>query len=218
MARHIAGIVTLFIAFALSFLVSLSLPHVRVFDIVRTSVDGSNFSDVGSGAASQIRLGIWGYCIEAAGNGDWNCVNTGYAYSLDISDQNIGSSWTRGLVIHPIATAILFIAFVLGCFQSLFILLLASLAALLGSTLTLIAFACDIALFVRFKSRIGNIDNVNEDTDPGPAFWMTLVSLVLAFVGAFLVFLGRRRDTVRRGDAYPMRQPWYHKFTRRNKY
>jgi len=47
------------------------------------------------------------YCYETTKNSNTFCDKTGQAYSLMISGGSnssvtIGSSWTRGLVIHPV--------------------------------------------------------------------------------------------------------------------
>lgn len=103
----------------------------------------------------------------------------GYAYSTDVGGKTTGASWTRGLIIHPIATIVIFLAFLLSFSTHLTVLLVASLFSFLGALFTLIVFAIDIALFVRVKAQMHDIGG---STKPGPAFWMTLVVCIIFIV------------------------------------
>jgi hypothetical protein len=216
MARHhlIPGAVLLGICFILSLLVSISVPYVRAFDIVRTTFGTAGGVGTDNDHAVAFRWGIWGDCAQLAQSGDWSCTSTGYAYDTVIGGQDVGKSWTRGLVIHPIATAVILIAWCLSFSTHLTVTLVASLVSFLGALFTLIVFAIDIALFVRVKAKMNNIGG---HTTPGPAFWMTLVTLVLLTIAGCIVCFGRRR--AKGTEAYTMetKRPWYHKF-RRNRY
>jgi len=215
MARHhlIPGAILLGICFILSILVSISLPYVHVFDIVRSTFGTAGGVDTNNIHVVAFRWGIWGDCGQLAQSGDWECTSTGYAYSTNVGGQVIGSSWTRGLIIHPIAAAIILLALALSLSTHLTVTLVASLLSFLGALLTLIAFAIDIALFANVKSKMNSIGG---HTNPGPAFWMTLVVLVLVTVSGCIVCFGRRRARAT-NDAYVMgsKRPWYHKFMRR---
>lgn len=136
----------------------------------------------------------------------------GYAYQATVGGYTVGSSWTRGLVIHPIAAAVILVALLLSFSTHLTVVLVASLVSFLGCLMTLIVFAIDIALFAYVKGQMGNIGG---STMPGPAFWMTLVVLVLTAVAGCIVCFGRRRARVKdEGYTIDTRRPWYHKFRR----
>lgn len=212
MARHhlIPGAITLGICLVLSILISISVPYVRDFDIVRTTFGTSTTTGLSNDQTTELRWGIWGVCSHLAQSGDWSCVSTGYAYQTTVGGYTIGSSWTRGLVIHPIAAAVIFVAFVLSFSTHLTVVLFASLVSFLGCLMTLIVFAIDIALFAYVK---GQMNNIGGSTTPGPAFWMTLVVLVLTAVAGCIVCFGRRRAKGKAG-AYDTRRPWYNKFRR----
>jgi len=216
MRRHcIPGASILAVAFILSLLTALSLPYVLPFDIARVTFQG-NAAKATNDDASEARLGIWGYCYEAARSGQWVCINTGHAYSFSIGGVTIGSSWTRGLLIHPIATAVTFAALVMSLIPSVFIMLLGALTSWLAALLTLIAFFCDIALFAYFKNKMNDINGAQPDTKPGPGFWMTFVTFfVLCFAGCAVLF-GRKKERYIRGDDYVVnaKRPFYHKFRR----
>jgi len=215
----IPGATLLFIAFLLSLLTALSLPFIREFDFARVTFQG-NTAKASSGDASEARLGIWGYCYEAAKSGEWLCVNTGYAYSFTIQSSTgsvvIGSSWTRGLVIHPIATIVTFVALVMSLVPNVFAMLLGALTSWLAALLTLIAFFCDIALFAYFKSKMNDISDAQPSTNPGPGFWMTFVTFFLLCFAGCAVLVGRKKERHLRGDDYVVstRRPFYHKWRR----
>ncbi|KAF8642922.1 hypothetical protein AX16_009310 [Volvariella volvacea WC 439] len=202
----IPGVVILFCAFVLSFLVSVSLPYLPALDITRIRL-ASGFVADGDGGVTQYRFGIWSACWYDT-NETRTCLRTGHGYVVALQDAQrtasvvIGSSWTRGLAIHPVATAVTFIALLLSFSSNLTVTLFASLASFLAAFLTLLAFACDIALFAYVKHQVGKLPNVNVDTIPAPAFWMTLVVFILLLIAGCTVCFGRRRE--RMADAsYP---------------
>jgi hypothetical protein len=117
-------------------------------------------------------------------------------------------------VIHPIATAIILIAWLLSFSDHLTVMLMSSLFSFLGALFTLIVFAIDIALFANIRAKM---DNIGGKVNPGPAFWMTLVVLVLTNVAGCVVCFGRRRKTDSGEYKIETKKPWYHKF-RRNRY
>jgi len=206
----------LFFAFILSLLTALSLPYVREFDFVRVTFQGNATSANNNEAASQARLGIWGYCYEAAKSGEWVCHNPGSSYSIIVGSVTIGSSWTRGLLIHPVATVATFAAFVMSLIPNVAIMLFGAFTSWLAAFLTLIAFFCDIALFAYFKNKMNEISGANPNTNPGPAFWMTFVTFFLLCFAGCAVLFGRKKERYLRGDGYAVktRRPFYHKFRR----
>lgn len=193
-AYCIPGVFFLFCAFVLLFLVSVSLPHLEAMDITRVHATGQFAS--GSQAITQLRLGIWGYCIEE--NSGFTCNDTGHGYSLTLQNTEgaqvtIGSSWTRGLAIHPVAAGVTLIALAMSFSQHITVTLVSSLVSFLAALLTLIAFAIDIALYAYFKNQMGNLIS-DESTITGPGFWLTFVSLILLLLAGCTVCFGRRRD------------------------
>jgi len=201
-AHCIPGAALLGVACLLSLLTAISLPSVRDFDITRVTFQG-NIALASDGDASEARLGIWGYCYEAAKSGEWHCMNTGHGYSFGaqsyIGSVIIGSSWTRGLFIHPIATFFTFVALVMSLVPNVFIMLLGALTSWLAAFLTLLAFFCDIALFAYFKGKMNDISNGQFSTSPGPAFWMTFLTFFLLCFAGCAVLVGRKKE---RGDDY----------------
>ncbi|KAJ7635496.1 hypothetical protein DFH06DRAFT_675535 [Mycena polygramma] len=115
-AFYLSGMAFLFCALVLSFLSSISLPYLPALDFTRVKFAKGFFS--GSDTLQEVRWGIWGPCVYD-GNDHRTCVHTGHGYTipirtLDGQEVDIGASWTRGLAIHPVATAVVAIAFGLG--------------------------------------------------------------------------------------------------------
>jgi len=126
-------------------------------------------------------------------------MKSGYAYDVTVNSPNVaeavtvGASWTRGLVVTPVATAVTLIALCLSLSTNLFVMLLASLTSFLAAALNLISFFIQIALFARVKDKMGDLD-VDANTKPGPGFWLVFASLILCLLAGCTVCFGRRRD------------------------
>ncbi|KAK0478849.1 hypothetical protein IW261DRAFT_1481227 [Armillaria novae-zelandiae] len=167
----IPGIIFLFCAFVLSFLTSISLPYLTGLDIARTTV--VNAGRVGGEGVKQIRTDNARTCEDAS---------HGYTLFIQNSDRtetvDIGSSWTRGLAVHP-RLHVTFIALLMSFSQHVTVTLLASITSFLAAFLTLIAFACDIALLVYLKHQVNKLNDLDPSTKGGPGFWLTFVSLIL---------------------------------------
>ncbi|KAJ6614679.1 hypothetical protein B0H10DRAFT_2044334 [Mycena sp. CBHHK59/15] len=203
----IPGIIFLLCALALSIIVSISLPFLPAVDFVRVTF-GSGVATSGQGM-TELRLGIWAPCFYDT-DGARTCLSAGHGYSFSISNQQktadviIGSSWTRGLAVHPVATAVTFIAFVMSFSTHHLVTLLASLTSFLAALLTLIAFAIDIALYAFVHHEIGKLPDVRGKTTTSAAFWMTFVSLILLLLAGCTVCFGRRKDRMSGAASYPM--------------
>jgi len=211
MRRCAPAVPILFCALVLSFLVSISVPYIIDFDAVRVIFGGTGATSTSSGgpvgAVNQIRLGIWGYCSRGVANGKTDCVHNGLAYSILVDGANgvsetIKPSWTRGLVMSPVATGFIFLAFVLSFSEHLGLLLIASLLSFMGALCTIIWMAIDIALFLYVRNKVKKL-GVTQNTNFGDGFWMSLAVLILTLVAGLLVCLGRRRErTNLRADNY----------------
>ncbi|KAL0952788.1 hypothetical protein HGRIS_007013 [Hohenbuehelia grisea] len=172
------------------------------------------------------QLGVWAHCAYDE-NGTRTCSKAQTGYTINIasstnrqSEVTIGSSWTRGLAVHPLATAVTFIAFLLSFSTHRAVTLVSSLVCFLAALLTLIAFAIDIALFVYVRHQAKKVDGLEPDTDAGTGFWLTFVTLILLLISGCTVCLGRRRDRMAGATpaAYPVetdkpkKQPFWARF------
>ena len=109
-------------------------------------------------------------------------------FSSGSSSVTIGSSWTRGLAVHPVgmdsltfaeyylanfkwspsATGVIFIALLLSLSSHITVTLLASIVSFLAALITLIAFAIDIALFAFVKHEMKKLTGVRSNTNTAP--------------------------------------------------
>ncbi|TFK97840.1 hypothetical protein BDV98DRAFT_573886 [Pterulicium gracile] len=208
----IPGVAILVIALFLSAIVSVSLPLFSAMDIVRVTAEGSPTSDAQNGLGKQNRFGIWGVCSFTHGD-DSECKRLGLGYEgvvgtirLDDGSRDLftlRSSWTRGLVMHPIATAAIGVATGLSFSSNVAHLLLASFATFFAALMTLIAFAIDIALLAYLNHKMDD-DGVIE-VSGGPGFWLTFTTLILLLVGGCTVCFGHKKASGRDTNAgFPM--------------
>ncbi|KAK1216735.1 hypothetical protein PQX77_020622 [Marasmius sp. AFHP31] len=217
----IPGIIFLLCATVLSFLVSISLPFLPALDVARTHF--AETAIVNGQSINELRFGVWAPCTYSR-NDDRICANAHHGYSVSISNENkdssvnIGSGWTRGLAIHPVATAVTFIALLLSFSTHVTVTLISSIVSFLAALLTLIAFAVDIALYAFLKHEAKKVNNVRADTKTAPGFWLTFVSLILLLLAGCTVCFGRRKDRMAGANAYPMTEkkaPFWQRFRRR---
>ncbi|KAG5730251.1 hypothetical protein E4T56_gene10570 [Termitomyces sp. T112] len=209
----IPGVLFIFVALVLLFLSSISLPYLPALDVARTKF-GTEVLDSGAQGMTELRLGVWAYCYYDQ-DLDRTCTTATPAYQVAISNAAktasviIGSSWTRGLAVHPVAAGVAFVAFLLSLSTHHVVTLVASLFAFLASALALIAFAIDIALFVFLRHQVDILPNIDAKTTIGVGFWLTFVSFLLLILGGATVCLGRRHRQKRTDGAatYPIMTP-----------
>ncbi|PPR00269.1 hypothetical protein CVT26_009021 [Gymnopilus dilepis] len=223
----IPGVVFLFCALVLSFLVSVSLPFLPALDIVRThfgdTQDIQQFVTNSTGI-EEVRadLGSRSACYYDP-KGDRTCLPTGHAYSFEIHNQKqsvtalVDPSWTRGLAVHPVATGVTFLALLFSLSTHITVTLIASLLSFLAALLTLIAFAIDIALLGLTRHEMNKLA-VGAHTITAPGFWMTFVSLILLLLAGCTVCFGRRRARMSGATttSYPMKSGGFFSRFRRN--
>ncbi|KAF5391954.1 hypothetical protein D9757_003233 [Collybiopsis confluens] len=204
----IPGIIFLFCAFILSILTSISLPFLPALDIARAHLNGNAL--INGDTVNQVRFGSTDRAACTYKNDDSRiCTDANHGYSVPISDTNrdanviISGSWTRGLAVHPVATAVTFIALLFSFSSHVTVTLVASILSFLAALLTLIAFAIDIALYAFLHHEVGKIPALQASTNPAPGFWLTFVSLILLLLAGCTVCFGRRRDRMAGASAYP---------------
>ncbi|KDR69386.1 hypothetical protein GALMADRAFT_282605 [Galerina marginata CBS 339.88] len=198
------GIIFLGCAFVLSFLVSISLPFLSAMDIVRI-----HFGDDNQRALfgfTEIRLGIWTACPYDVSN-HRECLKTGHGYAFQVINlvggqrETVSAAWTRGLAVHPVATAVTLGALVLALTNHT---LAASLVSFLAALLTLIAFAIDIALFALVAHAMDKL-KLGSNTNTAPGFWMTFVTVILLLLAGCTVCFRHRKENMSASASYPMK-------------
>ncbi|CAP72707.1 uncharacterized protein PODANS_2_1380 [Podospora anserina S mat+] len=115
------------------------------------------------------------------------------------SDNSVRTSraLTKAMVLHPIAAAFNFIAFILALGAGMVGSLLASLVAVLAFIITAVTCIIDFVLFGIVRSNLSNGWDSDDEDSLGlqvervyydNAAWMTLAAAVLSLVGAVVVF------------------------------
>lgn len=195
---QIPGVFLLFCAFVLTLITSISLPYLPTLDIIRTYF-GDRQVTIANEPSDQLRMGVWTYCHYIL-NGDRQCPNTGYAYSVlafDVTtmrDISISSSWTRGLAVHPVTAIVTIVALVFSLVPRTFPILVACVLAFISVLLCFIAFLIDVALFAYAKNQFSG----NAIT--GPGLWVNFAAMIVAGVASCSLFIGSRLK--RAGDEH----------------
>jgi len=107
----------------------------------------------------------------------------------DFSDyaRDTTRTLTKVMILHPIATGITFIAFVLALSAGVVGSFLASLVALLAFVITVVVLVTDFVLFSIIRSNV-NDDNVGSEAFYSTAMWTLLAAAVCTLLGTVVVF------------------------------
>lgn len=110
---------------------------------------------------------------------------------------------TRVMVLHPVATGLCFIAFLLCVFTGIVGAFLASIVSLLAFIVTVVAMICDFVTFSIIKHDVN--DHGFSTARWGPGIWLMLVSAIFTLFAAGIVFIScccarKRKDTDRQKE------------------
>jgi len=191
------GIFFLVAAFVLLVIVSVSLPTFSAVDIVRTNFNTAPGSSSTSSTINQLRLGIWGYCVNLAKDGTRECIHTGHAYKATFLSSTgavkaVGTGSTRGLPAHVAAAIVTLFALLFAISNHLTLMLVSSLLCFVAALITLIAFGIDIGLLISVKH---TMNDLSGHTVTAPGFWMTFVSIILLLLAGLTVCFRRKRSS-----------------------
>ncbi|KAF0329124.1 pH-response regulator [Colletotrichum asianum] len=215
---HHFGTFLLLVATVLMVITSISSPVVNNISILTVKLGDAS-------AGNEITFGTFGYCIRGANaDGSDRCPSAriGYDPAQIVSESdgtnystyssNTSEALTRVMILHPIAAAVSFIAFVLSVGAGMFGSLFAALVAGTSFIITLVALICDWVGFALIKK------NVNDDSDGGAsdsyahfdvALWTLLAAAICLLLGTTVVFftccsgrLHKRREQRSKVDHY----------------
>ncbi|KAI1477446.1 hypothetical protein K445DRAFT_317067 [Daldinia sp. EC12] len=208
---HHIGSFLLLAATVLLIITDISAPVVNNISMLRVNLDERNVSP---GRHPAVTFGTFGYCVvDATASGDDACTRSHVGYDLvpvvqshvqnvDFSDYaaDTARALTRVMILHPIATGLAFISFLLALGAGVVGSLLASLCSLLTFIVTLVALICDFVSFSIIRSEVNDAGN-GSHAEWGAASWTILVSAICSFLATFVVFftccsarMHRRRD------------------------
>ncbi|KAI5860066.1 pali-domain-containing protein [Durotheca rogersii] len=218
---HHIGTFLLFAATVLLIITDISSPVVNSISLLRIDLDKSRTS---AGRHPSVTFGSFGYCVrDTMASGRDFCTRSQVGYdpvaiveetvrNVEFSDYAADTSrgLTRAMILHPIATGLAFIAFLLAIGAGFVGSLLASLCSLLTFAVTLVVLVCDFVALGLVRSAVNDATGSDSRAEWGAASWTTLVSAICSFLATFVLFftccsarLHRRRGAPNKGpDGY----------------
>lgn len=201
---HHIGAILLLAATALLIVVDITAPVVN--DLALLKVDLAS-----SSSGSAVTFGTFGYCILDADNGKDKCSKAKIGYDpADVITAEIPNSefssissdaaktLTKVLVLHPVATGLSFIAFLLAIGAGVIGSFTASMVSLLAFAVNIVALACDFAGFTIVKHKVNDL-NTSVHAKFGIAIWLVVAAAACNLLATILVFIsccsGRRSST-----------------------
>ncbi|RYO79444.1 hypothetical protein DL764_010024 [Monosporascus ibericus] len=191
---HLLGAFLLFISTVLLIITDITAPAASNLAIFRVHINSENPS-------GNVYYGTFGYCIDGQNN---ECTSSAVGYSPSqallriglvsspLSDAEKIEGYTKAMVLHPIATCLNFIAFLLAVRQGVMLSLSAFLVALLAVILTLVAMAVDLTWFNMLRDDLSPVD-VSLSTGFGTLAAAFACSLLGAIIVLFTCCTARRR-------------------------
>ncbi|KAB5572613.1 SUR7/PalI family-domain-containing protein [Coniochaeta sp. 2T2.1] len=190
---HHIGTFLLFAATILLLVTTISSPVVNDIALVKVKYLNSR---------STVTYGTFGYCAnnrdgDLIGGNDREegCSRKVLGYSpatplnINFSDsaERTTRSLTKAMVLHPVATGLNFIAFVLALGAGMVGSLLASLVAALAFLVTAVIVIIDFVLFSIVKTQINRNSNAWH-AEYSSAAWTLLVGGICSLLGAIVTF------------------------------
>ncbi|KAI1394265.1 pali-domain-containing protein [Hypoxylon trugodes] len=210
---HHIGTFLLFSATVLLIITDISAPVVNSISMLKINLDDRSTS---LDRHPTITFGTFGYCVrDTTSSGQDLCTRSHVGYDpaaiveenvRDVSFSDYASDTSKGLtrvmILHPIATGLAFIAFLLALGAGVVGSLLASLVSLLTFIVTLVVLITDFVSFSIIRSEVNqNSNSSGSNAEWGAASWTVLVSAICSFLATFVVFftccsarLHRRRE------------------------
>ncbi|CAG8973666.1 hypothetical protein HYALB_00002232 [Hymenoscyphus albidus] len=195
---HHIGTFLLFAATILLLITSISAPVINSIALLRVRLDNGGLVEFGS----------WGYCLQGSddsfrarfnfNDGD-QCTGKHIGYnpaefvqSLDNTQYNRAQidttkALTRVMVLHPVACALAFIAFLFAAGSGFCGAIFGAVTATVAWIVTLVVMATDFVLFGIIKNHI-NDDGSGSHAYFHTAMWTLLAAFICLFFGTLIVF------------------------------
>jgi hypothetical protein len=236
---HHVGTFLLFASAILLLITTISAPVINDISLLKVTL--TNRSDVRN---SSVTFGTFGHCVldVAPSSTDQDyCTGKHIGYNpaeimakidgtiFNTASTDTSKALTRVMVLHPIATGLAFIAFLLALGAGVCGAVLAAIMSTITFIIVVVALACDFTLFGIIKNHV-NHDGSGSHAKFGPGIWTILAALITLFFGTFVVLftcfsarLHSRRDRGSKGaeSGYAANGTTVHKrrfWQRRNKY
>lgn len=217
---HHVGTFLLFAAFVLLLVTSISSPVINDLSMLKVKLTNGT-----SHHHSSVSFGSFGYCVinAASSSGSSNtrdfCSGSSIGYkpivimervdgvSFSHASRDTADSLTNAMILHPIACAIAFIAFLLALGAGFIGSIFAAMVAAVAWIVTVVVMAIDFALFAIVKNKV-NGDSSSSHAKYGPAMWTVVGAMIALFFGMAIVLftccssrLHRNRNTSKTAEA-----------------
>ncbi|KAH7399839.1 SUR7/PalI family-domain-containing protein [Cadophora sp. MPI-SDFR-AT-0126] len=186
---HHVGTFLLLAASVLLVITTISAPIINSIPILKVNL--ANGSDVS--------FGTFGYCILNVDEDSHDyCSGRHIGYNpanimtrientdFGSASENTSEGLTRVMVLHPVACALSFIAFLLALGSGFIGALFASLVSALAFVVTIIVMATDFTSFAIIKNHI-NGDGSGSKAHYSTGMWTCLAAMVCLFLATFVV-------------------------------
>ncbi|PVH89149.1 pali-domain-containing protein [Cadophora sp. DSE1049] len=186
---HHVGTFLLLAASVLLVITTISAPIINSIPILKVNL--ANGSDVS--------FGTFGYCILNVDEDSHDyCSGRHIGYNpanimtrientdFGSASENTSEGLTRVMVLHPVACALSFIAFLLALGSGFIGALFASLVSALAFIVTIVVMATDFTLFAIVKNHV-NDDDSGSKAHYSTGMWTCLAAMVCLFLATFVV-------------------------------
>ncbi|KAI0875463.1 pali-domain-containing protein [Hypoxylon argillaceum] len=234
---HHIGTFFLFAATVLLIITDISAPVVSSISLLKVQLGTNQRSNLFNNEDDRfptITFGTFGYCLtDVTAVGSKSCSPSHIGYDpVAVIEQNVedtsfsdyahdtARALTKVMVLHPIATGLAFISFLLGLGAGFVGSLFAALGSFVTFLVVLVVLITDFVSFAIVRSAV-NDSSASVSASWGPASWTTLVAAILClFATIILLFtccsarLHRRRETRYRDSkittaSSPARRRWF---------
>ncbi|KAF7563458.1 hypothetical protein G7046_g659 [Stylonectria norvegica] len=189
---HHFGTFLLLAATVLLIIVDISAPVVNDISLLKVNLAASRKGD-------QVTFGTFGYCIHDVDGSNDECTKSMIGYnpakvmkslegtSFGEISENTPKGLTRVMVLHPVATGLTFIAFLLCLTSGTVGSLMASIVAALAFIVILVALICDFVGLGIIKRKVDRDASTSHATW-GVAIWLLLASAAATLAATVIVF------------------------------
>lgn len=105
------------------------------------------------------------------------------------AEENTSKALTRVMVLHPVACALSFIAFLLALGSGFIGALTAAVVSTLAFIVTVVVMACDFALFGIVKNKVNGNEDGNSTAEWSTGIWTILAAMVILLLATAIILL-----------------------------
>ncbi|KAI1742625.1 pali-domain-containing protein [Xylaria scruposa] len=213
---HHIGTFFLFAATVLLIITDISAPVVDDISILKVELGTNQRSDLFDGDRfPEITFGTFGWCVQdVTSSGSKTCSRSHVGYDpVAVIEQNVpdtsfsdyahdtARALTKVMILHPIATGLAFISFVLALGAGFVGSFLAAVGSFITFLVVLVVLITDFVSFAIVRSAV-NDSSSTVVASWGPAAWTTLVAAILCLLATVILLftccsarLHKRRET-----------------------